>query len=83
MMTCKEFADRVSDYLDGRVPYGERIGIWLHALMCEPCRRYMDQMRQTIDYMHEVGESEHDEGCPDEVKEELMEQFRSKSSDDS
>ena len=76
MITCEEFADKTSDYLEGRVPYGERVGMWIHTLMCEPCRRYLEQVRQTVDFIQEVGEREHDEGAPDEVKEDLMEQFR-------
>ena len=80
MMTCEEFANKVSDYLDGRVPYGDRIGMWVHALMCEPCRRYLDQMRQVTDALGEVGEQERadDESAPCEHKEDLMEEFRSK-----
>ena len=84
MMTCQEFADRVSDYLEGRVPYGERIGMWFHALMCKPCHRYLQQMRKTVDFMKEVGDREHEQGAPEDVKEGLMEKFREcRDSDDS
>lgn len=77
-MSCEEFADSVSDYLDGRVPYGKQIGMWLHGMMCAPCRRYLDQMREVVEMMGEVGEREQEDGVSGEVKEDLMSQFRSK-----
>lgn len=81
MMECEEFTDRVTDYLDGRVPYGERIGMWLHSVMCVHCRRYLEQMRQVVDLMGEIDEVDADEGCPDEVKDDLLEKFRTETTD--
>lgn len=80
-MDCEEFTDRVSDYLEGRVPFGERLGIWLHSAMCVHCRRYLEQMRETVELMGEVDEQDREEGCPDDVKDDLLDQFRAEQAD--
>ena len=76
MMSCEEFAEHASDYLDGRVPFGRRIGMWFHALICEGCGEYLDQLEKVLDLMHEAGERESEEGPSEEVKDDLMEEFR-------
>jgi predicted anti-sigma-YlaC factor YlaD len=75
MMTCKEVTDRVTDYLDGRVPHGKRIGMWLHLVMCERCRMYLDQIRTVIDLSGQLSSAPTPE-VPGDVRESLLEEFR-------
>ncbi|MFB6264821.1 MAG: hypothetical protein ABEL76_14525 [Bradymonadaceae bacterium] len=79
-MTCEEFTDRVTDYLEGRVPFGERIGMWMHSIICEHCRRYMEQMRRVVELSDELGERDEREvaGPDSEMKGELLEEFSSR-----
>lgn len=78
MMSCEEFAERASDYLEGRVPFGRKIGMWFHAVMCDRCSEYLDQLEQVIELMHETGDRERREGAPEEIKGEMVEEFRAK-----
>ncbi len=56
MITCEHMTNRITDYLEGTVPRGERIGMWLHLLLCHHCRRYVRQMRRVIDMMGDLAE---------------------------
>lgn len=79
MMTCEEFAENVTEYLEGNVPFAERIGMWFHTLLCDHCRRYLEQMRQTAELLGQLGEAEPEADSPDdELKRDLIEQFRDK-----
>jgi len=48
MPTCRDVSELVTDYLERALPVRRRIGVFLHLLQCEACRRYLDQMRKTI-----------------------------------
>lgn len=79
-MTCREFTDKVTEYLEGQVPYGEHIGMWMHSLMCVHCRHYLDQIEDITELLGELGDHERDEGAPAEVKSALVEQFKHRHS---
>jgi len=81
VMKCKEFTERVTDYLDGRVPFGEQMGMWLHSAMCVHCRRYLDQMREVADMMGEIEETDAERDCPDDLKDDLLDDFRAKQAE--
>jgi len=49
MPSCKDITEHSSDYLDHNLPWWKRPGYWLHLAMCVHCRRYVDQLRLTID----------------------------------
>lgn len=73
MMSCEEFSEKVTAYLEGRVPYGQRLGMMLHSIMCVHCRTYLRQMSEVIKLSGEIDEA----SPPDpEQKERLMEAFR-------
>lgn len=76
MITCEEFAERVTAYLEGAVPMGERMGLWLHKMMCHHCRRYFNQMKLVVDLMGEVPEAEPADEPDEATKQDLLEQFR-------
>lgn len=48
MIQCKDLAEEASDYLDGDLPLGRRIRLFLHLLICRCCRNYLQQIRNTI-----------------------------------
>ncbi len=49
MPSCKDITEHSSDYLDRNLPWWKRMGYWLHLVMCVHCRRYVDQLKLTID----------------------------------
>jgi len=48
MFECKDIAEEASNYLDGDLPLGKRIGLFFHLVICSCCRAYLKQIRQTI-----------------------------------
>jgi predicted anti-sigma-YlaC factor YlaD len=48
MFECKDVAEEASNYLDGDLPLGKRIGLFFHLVICSCCRRYLQQIKQTI-----------------------------------
>jgi predicted anti-sigma-YlaC factor YlaD len=73
MLTCKEVTEVVTDYLEGRQPFLERVRFELHLGMCRHCRAYLRQMRATIETIGSLpGES-----IPPEMIQQLLDRFRS------
>ena len=48
-MTCHDALNFLDDYLDGNLPWGQRIAFGLHLGLCRPCRDYLDGYRKTIE----------------------------------
>lgn len=48
MLSCREVTEKASDYLDRTLPWGQRLGMRLHILMCQHCRRYLRQIRAVV-----------------------------------
>ncbi len=48
MLRCRDMSELVTDYLEHELPVRRRFGVWLHLRLCEACRRYTDQMRETV-----------------------------------
>jgi hypothetical protein len=71
-MTCTEFVEIVTDYLEGSMPLGKAIRFHLHLGLCFGCRVYLKQIKQTI---HTLGRLPQ-EPAPFDVREELMKRFR-------
>jgi predicted anti-sigma-YlaC factor YlaD len=47
-LTCAEFVELVTDFLEAAVDPHERARIDRHLASCEGCRTYLDQMRATL-----------------------------------
>jgi anti-sigma factor RsiW len=47
-LTCKEFVELVTDYLEGALPEAERARVDAHLGECDGCGNYLNQMRATI-----------------------------------
>jgi predicted anti-sigma-YlaC factor YlaD len=41
-------SELVTDYMERATPLRVRLGMWLHLLQCEACRRHFDQVRRTV-----------------------------------
>lgn len=81
MMSCEEFTQKVGDYLEGRVPMGDRMGMWLHEILCKPCRWYRKQMELVVDLTGDLSEEQPPEKPPESTRDELLAKFRDKHSD--
>jgi anti-sigma factor RsiW len=57
-MACNELVQLVTDYVEGRLPPPDVSRFESHLAICEGCRTYFDQMRETIEALgHLPGES--------------------------
>jgi len=72
MLTCREITALVTDYLEGRLTFGQRVRFQLHVGMCRSCRRYLSQMRATVRMLGKVP----DEPLPPDVEDAMLKQFR-------
>lgn len=45
---CEEFADRIVDYVDGELPEAEARMVARHLAACEPCRRTVEALNQSL-----------------------------------
>ncbi len=46
MFSCRDVAERASDYLDRELSPWSRLQVRLHLFLCQDCRRYIDQLRK-------------------------------------
>jgi anti-sigma factor RsiW len=74
-LTCKEFVEVVSDYLDGDLSPDERGRIDAHLATCRGCRAYLQQMRLTVRLIGTLRD-EPGEPVSDETKERLQSLYR-------
>jgi hypothetical protein len=58
MLSCREVSERASDLIDGRASWRVRTEARLHLLMCRHCRRYVRQLRLTVQALRSTGRSE-------------------------
>ena len=47
-LTCREFVELVTDYLEGRLAPADHARFEEHVAICPGCQAYMDQMRETL-----------------------------------
>jgi anti-sigma factor RsiW len=53
-VTCREFVEVLTDYLEGALDAGERADIERHIVICRGCSNYAEQMRSTIDLLGRI-----------------------------
>ena len=70
-MSCSEFVELVTDYLEGRLPPAEAERFDAHMEVCPPCHQYLDQMGATLTAMGRIPE----ETISDEARAELLSAF--------
>lgn len=72
-ITCREFVELVTDYLEGRLPESERERFEDHLALCPGCQAYVEQMRATLRALGRIPE----ESISPAAREELLHAFRS------
>ena len=75
-MTCRELTGLCTDYLEGKLGFGERLRFQLHLGICSHCRAYLKQMRGLVRELHAAGKPVELPPPPDAVRAELLERFR-------
>jgi anti-sigma factor RsiW len=71
-LTCREFVELVTDYLEGALSPEDRARFELHLADCPDCSTFLEQMRRTI---HAVGHLPEAAITP-EIKAEMLTRFR-------
>ncbi len=71
-LTCHELVELITEYLEGALSAEDRRRVDEHLDVCEGCRRYLEQMRETIRLTGMLTEDQ----IPDEQKASLLEAFR-------
>lgn len=71
-LTCAEFVELVTDYLEGAMDPGTEGRFVLHATACPGCETYLDQFREII---RTSGRLRTDDVDP-EMRDRLLAQFR-------
>ncbi len=49
MLSCKEIAQQASNYIDQQYSWRQRLAFRLHLFICGNCRRYISQLRSSIE----------------------------------
>jgi predicted anti-sigma-YlaC factor YlaD len=47
-LSCQEMVELVTDYLEGTLGWRDRRRVAKHLSECDPCVRYIEQMRETL-----------------------------------
>jgi predicted anti-sigma-YlaC factor YlaD len=71
-LTCQEVVELVTAYLEGALDDGDARLFEEHLAHCEGCRRYLDQMRTTIELTGRLAE----DSLEPEARDALLEAFR-------
>jgi anti-sigma factor RsiW len=71
-LTCREFVEVLTDYLDNALDPAERAEIERHIVICRGCSNYVEQMRSTIDLLGRLA----GDGAGDVGSERLLSMFR-------
>jgi anti-sigma factor RsiW len=50
-VTCREFVEVLTDYLENALDPAERAEIERHIVICRGCANYVEQMRSTIELL--------------------------------
>ena len=71
-ITCKEFVEWVTDYLEDKLPAEERRRFDAHLAQCSACPHYLEQIRETMRVAGELKE----ESIEPQARSELLSVFR-------
>ena len=63
-VTCQQFVELITDYLEGALPTPTLSHVEEHLVMCDWCVTYLDQMDATIASLVALGET-HSAELPD------------------
>ncbi len=71
-LTCREFVEVLTDYLEGVLEPAERADVERHLVICRGCSNYTEQMRSTLGLLQRIA----DERAADEPAAALLAMFR-------
>jgi anti-sigma factor RsiW len=71
-LTCQEFVELVTDYLDGVMPAADRARFEAHLSDCPYCAGFLEKLRLTIRLTGRLSEA----ALPDEIRNEMLQRFR-------
>ena len=54
MLSCKEVTAKADDFLDRRLSWRDRWRVRLHLLICHHCRRFVGQLRRTVETLQRM-----------------------------
>ena len=57
-VTCREFVELVTEYLDGALPEDRAELVEEHLVMCDWCKTYFDQLSETVAALPGTAEDE-------------------------
>jgi hypothetical protein len=72
-MTCAEFVELVTAYLEGALDHDTEQRFLEHVAICDGCDRYLHQIRETVIRLGELPA----ESLSDEARDHLLSAFRS------
>ena len=55
-LTCQEFVEVLTDYLEGALEPAERADVERHLVICRGCSNYTEQMRSTIGLLRRIAD---------------------------
>jgi len=58
MPTCQDVTELASDYLDGRMGWGDWALMRAHLAMCPPCQAYVASLGLTVDALQHLSKEE-------------------------
>ncbi len=73
MLSCKQLTELVTDYLEGKMSFGDRLRFQMHLGMCKHCRAYLRQMKLTIETLGTLPV----DPIPEGVRDALLQRFHS------
>ena len=71
-LTCQQLVEIITEYLEGTLPPDDRARFETHLAGCRGCRRYLNQMRQTVQLLGHISE----DTIPLDTRAELLSLFR-------
>ena len=71
MLTCKEVTEIITDYLEGKMSFVDKIRFHMHLGMCRHCREYLKQMKETQKLVGNIPKEE----MPEDLHNELLKRF--------
>jgi hypothetical protein len=73
MLSCKDITEHANAYLEKDLPLSKRLSVRMHLFICVNCRRYVDQLRITI---QTLGLMKDEQPLNEEYTKQLMERFK-------
>lgn len=75
-LTCREFVEVLTDYLEDALEPAERAEVERHIVICRGCSNYIEQMRTTISLLGSVADEKLNDRGEAQPSEQLLAVFR-------